>query len=439
MSWLTRYRIRAFWSSSFWVFPSIATFAAIVVAYIIRWVDDKTRWTLFDMTPDGARSILGAFSASMLTFIVFVLSAMLIVVQLASAQLTPRIIAIFFARRHVKFVATVFTFSFAYTVGANSRISDHVPQLPAAFALLCNLTCIPLFFYFANRIAVDLRPVSILTAVGISGSRMIDAIYPRRFEGHEAEPAGTRSPMPQLASEIVYSGPPGTVLAFSPSTIRDLAVRADAIVWMVPQVGDFIARGDPLFRVTPGALAGDDSPLRDCVAVGPERTLEQDPAFAFRIIVDIANRALSAAINDPTTAVLAIDQIHRLLLKVGGRRLDEGELRGADGTVRLLYGTPDWTDFVRLGVSEIRHYGEKSIQIARRLLAMLGHLIQVLPAARHAPLQLELALLHRSVQRAFQDEEDRDHAEVPDFQGMGGAEPDVHEPSTTPPLDRRPD
>ena len=164
------------------------------------------------------------------------------------------------------------------------------------------------------------------------------------------------------------------MLAFSQARLLALAERAETMIELVPQVGDFVARGDPLFRVQRGGRPVDAGALRACVAIGPERTMEQDPRFAFRIMVDIANKALSPAINDPTTAVLALDQIHRLLMYVGKRRLDAGETRDARGQLRLCYGTPDWTDFVSLAVTEIRHFGAGSMQVARRLQAMLEHL-----------------------------------------------------------------
>ncbi len=112
--------------------------------------------------------------------------------------------------------------------------------------------------------------------------------------------------------------------------------------------------------------------------------MEQDPAFAFRVIVDIASKGLSPAINDPTTAVLALDQIHHLLRHVGGRCLDNERVRDASGVVRLVYRTPDWEDFVTLAVTEIRQFGGSSIQVARRLRAMLENLIQTLPEVRAA-------------------------------------------------------
>src|SRR5205807_1412444 len=160
--------------------------------------------------------------------------------------------------------------------------------------------------------------------------------------------------------------------------------------------------------------------LCQSVAIGQERTLEQDPTYAFRLMVDIASKALSPAINDPTTAVLALDQIHRLLRKVGNRRLDNGQVRDSAGRLRLVYRTPDWEDYVCLAVTEIRHFGGASIQIARRLRAMLDNLIQTLAAERVGLLRQELDLLHRSAERFFADPEDRALADVSDFQGVGG-------------------
>src|SRR5262249_28073679 len=199
-----------------------------------------------------------------------------------------------------------------------------------------------------------------------------------------------------------------------------LAERADCVLEMVPQVGDFFAAGDPLFRVYEGGATPPADAVRHSVAVGLERTLEQDPTFAFRIIVDIANKGLSPAINAPTTAVLALDQIHHLLRNVGGRRLDDGRVHDASGRLRLIYRTPNWPDFVHLAITEIRHFGGASIQVARRLRAMLENLIQTLPAERVPLLRQELTLLHRSTERFFPDPEDRALADVSDSLGVGG-------------------
>jgi uncharacterized membrane protein len=157
------------------------------------------------------------------------------------------------------------------------------------------------------------------------------------------------------------------------------------------------------------------------VAFGTERTLEQDPMFAFRILVDIALKALSPAINDPTTAVLAMDQIHRLLRVVGRRRLHGEEIRDAAGHVRLILRTPNWEDFVHVSFNEIRACGAGSVQIARRQRAMLENLIRTLPAQRHAALREQLDLLDRTLPDHYKLPEDLALARIADSQGLGGA------------------
>src|SRR5262249_13506686 len=143
------------------------------------------------------------------------------------------------------------------------------------------------------------------------------------------------------------------------------------------------------------------------IALGAERTIEQDPAFPFRIIVDIASKALSPAINDPTTAVLALDQLHHLLRNVGLRRLDTGLTRDRDGRLRLVYATPDWETFVALALTEVRQFGATSIQVTRRMHALLEDLVAVLPPERHPALRAEMRRLHGAIERAFSDPEDR--------------------------------
>ena len=238
---------------------------------------------------------------------------------------------------------------------------------------------------------------------------------------------GSRTPPPVPANALggepagtVPSPKDGVLLAFDLEGLVALARKAECVVELVPQVGDFVAAGSPLFRIFGGKGGPSASALCQSVALGQERTMEQDPAFAFRIIVDIASKGLSPAINDPTTAVLAIDQIHHLLRSVGGRHLDEGLVHDRSGALRLVYRTPDWEDFVCLAVTEIRQFGGTSIQVARRLRAMLENLTEVLPPERTALLRGELTLLHRSAERFFPEPEDQALADVSDSQGVGG-------------------
>jgi uncharacterized membrane protein len=198
------------------------------------------------------------------------------------------------------------------------------------------------------------------------------------------------------------------------------ARRRDTRLELVPAIGDFVPTGAPLFRLETGVPV-DEQRLRDAVALGWERTLTQDPMFAFRILVDIAIKALSPAINDPTSAIIAIDQLHALLRLVGGRRLDVGQYRDSGGSVRLSLERPAWEDYVSLAVDEIRHYGKDSVQVARRLRAMLEDLLAIVPDERRGAVHEELRLLARTVERAFPDVEDRNRASVADGQGLGSS------------------
>jgi uncharacterized membrane protein len=421
MNWEQRYRLRHYLRVSLAFYPTVALVAALVCAPAVRGLDEATGWALLRFSPDGARALLGALTASMLTFMVFVLSSLLIVVQLAGGQLTPRIIAFVFATPRVRVTLSVFAFTFAYTLSALARVEDRVPHLHVGLAVLLNLVCVVAFFRFVEQLATGLRPAALVRDIADRGVEVIREVYPCEYDETRPEVAEALLPDSPRAAVVESTGSSGVVMAVGVAELVRLARDADAVIEVVPQVGDFVAKGDPLFRVDggPGPAA---AALESCVAIGAERTLEQDPRFAFRILVDIAIKALSPAINDPTTGVLAIDQLHRLLLFLGRRHLDDGRLRDRDGKLRVAYGTPDWPNYVVLAVSEIRHYGGSSLQVTRRLRAMLEHLTGALPEARHDALAEELQLLARAAERGFLDEQDRKRAGIGDYQGVGGSD-----------------
>ena len=328
MTWLQRYRINRFLRDSVWLPPLLGMVVALLVHPLVRRADQ-----ILDLKaaigPESARAVLAALASSMLTFIVFVFSIMLVTVQLASAQLTPRIIATFFRSGILRFSLTVFVFAFAYTLMALSRIEDTVPQISVWIATYSSAACVGIFLYMIDRVGKSLRPVSVLTRVGNTGQEVIQDVYPLPVAGTEDAPSNVALVPEGATSRTVKTNRTGVVLAFDVAGLVELARRADCLIEFVPQVGDFVTSGGPLFRLYGGGEVVSDSLLDQAVAIGPERTMEQDPEFAFRIIVDIAAKALSPAINDPTTAVLALDQIHRLLRAVGERQLDTGRIHDA--------------------------------------------------------------------------------------------------------------
>jgi len=419
MTWLQRYRVRHYVANSIWIIPSLSIVAALGAVRLFHRIEETVGWESgFD--PETARSVLATMAASMFTFIVFVSSALLVSVQLASSQLTPRIIAIVFRDPVTRFSLTVFVFAFTFSLAALVQIKTFVPLVTSVVAAYSCLASLGVFLYLIDHVGKALRPSGALRAVALLGRAVIENVYPQRLgESPEAPTESADVPCEEPTSTVLNPGD-GVVLAFDIQGLISLAEQSDCVIEMVPQVGDFVAAGDPLFRVFHSRAAPPERAMCESVALGQERTPEQDPAFAFRIMVDIASKGLSPGINDPTTAVLAIDQIHHLLRSVGSRHLADGRVRDAAGELRLVYRTPDWENYVHLAVTEIRHYGGGSIQVNRRLRAMLENLIQSLPEERAPLLRRELALLHRSAERFFSEPEDRAFADVSDFQGVGG-------------------
>lgn len=422
MTWLQRYRLRAFLESSLWLVPLGCILLALAVAPVLRALDAGTRWTLLGFTPNGARGLLGALVSSGLTFIVFTFSILLVAVQIASGNLSPRVIPSFLKDHSVKVVLGLFVFTFTYSIAVLGRIEDSVPQLPVMLTILFNLLSIGAFLYLIDYSAKRMRPVTVVARIASEGEQVIDTVYPQILPA-----TGETPPQPEAIQlgtppyTIAHGGTSGYLVAMDVDGLLASAERAGCVIKVVPQVGQYVTKGEPLFHIFGPADALDEREVHHLVAFGAERTMQQDPVFVFRILVDVAAKALSPAINDPTTAVVAINQIHRLLRWVGVRDLSTGTVRDRTGRLRLIYRTPDWEDFVHLAITEIRLYGTGSIQVPRRLRAMLENLLDVLPASRAPQLREELSLLERSAHRDFRDREDQVLAETGDSQGVGGA------------------
>ncbi|HEY7118456.1 MAG TPA: DUF2254 domain-containing protein [Tepidisphaeraceae bacterium] len=428
MRWLKRYRLRSYLRGSAWPVPTAAIPVALAVSPLIRAIDQRTQWRLLDYSSAEAVGLLGAITPAALTMVVLILSMLLLAVQLAASQYSPRLIGGQLARRPVKICLFILVFSYVYCAGVLGRTSGRVPQLSILVAIVSTLVSVAAGLFLIDYLAKELRPVRMLARVAEVGRVVIEQVYPRFAPASGLDPglqAGNPPPLQDPVEVIARTGRSGVLLAIDLEGLAEQARRAGCAIEVVPQVGDFVARGDPLFRVQPRLNGGVRArSLSASLAFGNERTYEQDPAFVFRVLVDVACKALSPAINDPTTAVLAIDQIHHLLRQVGIRFLDTGELHDPDGTLRLLYRTPDWEDFVLLAVTEIRHYGSSSIQVARRLRAMLENLIRMVPPPRAAVLREQLRLLQRSVVRSFAEAEDQECAGRGDYQGVGSSRDD---------------
>lgn len=176
----------------------------------------------------------------------------------------------------------------------------------------------------------------------------------------------------------------GAIQAFNVAGLVAEAARHDCVFVVTRLIGDFVPPGSVLVEVHGGGSRPDPERVTRLVALGAERTIEQDPAFALRVLVDIAIRALSPAVNDPTTAVQVINYIEWFLHTVGKAPLPgRYVLADRDGDARLVLPGRDWEDYLQLAVCEIRDYGQSSVQICRRIRAMLDGLLDVLPPQLH--------------------------------------------------------
>jgi uncharacterized membrane protein len=423
LGWNRAYRALSYLKSALWLVPIVAVACGFVAMQVLRYLDRFVPWDITGLGVDGARSMFQTVITLTLSFVVFTFGSLLIAIQIASAQLTPRIIATTLLRdRVIRYTVGLNMFTMLYAVGGLNRTGDTVYQLLTLTGMLLGIACVVSFLFLIDYAARLLRPVRLVALVCDQGLEVIRAVYPEaEREQDGSEGAAPTSSLGQPDRVVLKTGRSGIVLALEIETLVREARRLDGIIELVPQVGDFVAADEPLFNLYGNAAGSDDDFLRDTVVFGTERTMEQDPTFSFRILVDIAIKALSPAINDPTTAVLAIDQIHRLLRVVGRRRLHGDAVRDATGHVRLILRTPNWGDFVHISCNEIRACGAGSVQIPRRLRAMLENLVRTLPAHRHAALHEQLDLLDRTLPDYYKLPEDLALARVADSQGLGGA------------------
>jgi uncharacterized membrane protein len=429
MLWNRQYIIKSYMRSSLWLVPFFAVLAYMVINRITfnigKWllltgrIDETTAF--FGLSMAGARSLLETVVTLNLSFLVFTFGSLLVAIQVAGGQYTPRIIATTLLRDNaIRFTVGYFVFTLLFALRVLIRMGNEiVHQFNTFIAGALGLFSLVVFLYLIDHAARLLRPVSIVDRVGKSGMAVIRSFYPEsttytrpvESSGSSASPVRT----------IANTGTSGIVLAVDIKGLVKLARHANGMIEFIPHVGDFVAVDEPLFRLYGGAGNIDDRRMQAAVALGSERTLEQDPTFAFRILVDIAIKALSPAINDPTTAVLAIDQLHRLLRLVGQRHVNLEEICDKTGELRLIFRTPNWEDFVHLACTEIRQYGVGSIQIMRRMRSMLENLMQTLPPHRHAELRKQLEFLDRAIEGHYTFAEDRALARIPDPQGLGGS------------------
>lgn len=421
MSWARWYAIKSYLMSTVWIAPVIVVVVEQVLFRILHATHFDPGWIpgfVFDR--DGKVAAADYAIGSATGFLVFTFGSLLVAIQVASGQLTPRIIATTLLRNQpIRLSVGCFVFVLLLAVGIKTRV-DTVENFLVSVLAIFALLNILVFLFLIDYAARLLRPISILRRIAKQGLAVIEDVYPRLLVD-SPDWAPQLGKLPPSARSIAHTGSSAIIIAVNLQALETMARRTDCNIEIVPRVGDFVGTQETLFELRgPGAQTIDARALRGQIAFGAERTIEQDSTFAVRVIVDIALKALSPAINDPTTAVLAIDQLQRLLRVAGQRNLRDAPVLDQSGAVRLILRTANWNDFVQLALTEIRHHGT-NMQVLRRLRAMIEAVMAAVPESRLPALRQELALLDQQVGRIYDTPEDQALARVPDTQGLGGA------------------
>ena len=407
----------------YWGIPLLYSAAAVVGGLALPRIE--SRWLPgieSGISPVAAVVMYSTIGSGMigLTGVVFALA--FVMVQFSAIAYSPRLV-LWISRDKVLWHSLgVFTATFLYSLSAIAWLdrnrSGRVPFFSGWLVVALLLTSICMFVALIERISL-LQIQRMLAFTGDHGRGVIEKLYPPlETPSSTAEPAEfKRLPVTQT---ILHTGRPRCIQALNEADLQALASDAGGIVEVVTSVGDTVVEGTMLARVYGGRKSIDEMALRSAFEMGTERTFEQDPKYALRLLVDIAIKALSPAINDPTTAVQALDQIEDLLRRLGRRRLEIGAFNDSQGNLRLVVRHPSWDDFVLLAFDEIRVYGAKSVQVMRRMKALAADLISYVPPERQACLRHYQERLDATIARSFEDAEEKREASVEDRQGLGG-------------------
>ncbi len=393
---LSKFRDR--WQTSLWIVPAFGAGVALLLAVVLIAVDHQLpqtheAWYLFDGGPDAAQHLLSVITASMLTFTALVFSITVLVLQLASTQFSPRVIRTFLHGGTTKWTMAAFVGTFVYSIAVLSQVRlgppSFVPGLATWVGLVLVLGSVGVFINYIHRMAHAVRAISLLTSVGDETRRGIDVVYPDRL-GENGSPAVTPPAGPPV--QLVYlRGTPGVITSIAADRLYALACSAGASVETVPRIGEFVVTGALLARVWTADV--DAGALEDSFTFEEERTPGQDPGCGMRQLADIALRALSPGINDPTTAVQALDQLHDILRRLTLRAFPSPGRCDVDGVPRLILASPTYEDFLVLATREIAHYGKSTPRIVERLHALLDDCAAIGSPDRRACIARHVATL----------------------------------------------
>jgi uncharacterized membrane protein len=411
-----------------WLIPMIYVAIAVVAGLVLPRIEQLYLATYaLNVSVSSAQAYLSAVASGMMALTGIVFAMAFVMVQFSAIAYSPRL-TLWFARDPVVFhslgaFSATFMLALSTLAWVDRDGSGAIPFYSAVLVGILLIFSMVLFSRLVQRLT-DLQISSVLYLIGDKGREVIhemfhSADHKRTAEQNKKESAEGCQLGP-LTQTLKYSGSPRTVAKLDIDGLAKQAQSVDGVIVMNCAVGDTLVEDMPVLQIHGAEARLPEKQLMGAIHLDKERTFEQDPKYALRLLVDIAIKALSPAINDPTTAVQAIDQIEDLLRRLGRYELDRGHVNDANGVLRLVYPMPTWEDYLALAFDEIREYGATSVQVMRRLHSALAGLAESLPRGeRTDAVKHYLEHLDLTIDRAFLDAEDRVTAHQEDRQGLG--------------------
>jgi len=411
-----------------WFIPMFYVSGAVLAGLALPRIEQAyfTGYTV-SLSESSAQAMLSAAASGMMALTGIVFAMAFVMVQFSAIAYSPRLV-LWFARDRMMFHALgVFTATFVYALFTLAWVdrggSAKVPLFSSLLVGIMIIASMLLFARLMQRLG-DLQIGNVLHLVGDQGRAVIREMF-RRLDDASAAPRAPQGAAVHvqlgLATQTVkYLGKPRTIACLDVDSLVALARQAAGTIVMACAVGDSLVEGAVLLRVHDAGTPLPEDALFRAVRLGRERTFEQDPKYPIRLLVDIAIKALSPAINDPTTAVQTIDQLEDLLRRLGAAELDAGYAADENGAVRLVFPTPTWEDYLTLAFDEIRQFGSSSIQVMRRMRSALVGLADSLPSEERAQaVRRYLQHLDHVIEASPFDVEDQRMALQEDRQGIG--------------------
>ncbi|HEX4448772.1 MAG TPA: DUF2254 domain-containing protein [Polyangiaceae bacterium] len=397
--------------------------ASLLLGSIVPRFDDRgVPWLNSHMGEHAIVAFLAAVASGMMAFTGIVFSLLFVLLQFGSTAYSPRIFAIVAKPRTLGKAGGVFIGTFLYALmslrGVGALPGGETSSLTIWVAFAWLLGCVAMLVKLVESVA-SLMQTNVLHLLGDTGQREIARMYRPLPDAPRAIVTSSRVPLAPAIQTVIHQGPTRYLLGLDVARLVALARETDAVIRVPSSTGDPIVSRALLVSVHGGASPIPVRALLDALRLGRDRTLDDDPKYALRLLVDIAVRALSPGLHEPTTAVVALDQIEGLLTTLGNSDLEVGEVRDADGALRLVHDATTWEDYLDLALVEIGRYGAGAPQVERRLAGLFAFLVEHVPAPRREPVERRATNWRETLRERVPGAALRAIAEQRDRQGLG--------------------